>query len=59
MKKTYAERKAEAQTQAIEYQLTFAEHNYYMSELAYYNDYFTKQGKRYGLLREFRENGII
>lgn len=21
--------------------------------------YFTKQGKRYGLLKEFRENGVI
>lgn len=57
--KTYQEKKEEAREQAIEYQLTFAEHDYYMSELAYYNDYFIKQGKRYGLLREFRENGII
>ena len=28
-------------------------------KLQEYTDYFEKYGKRFGLLREFRENGII
>ena len=32
---------------------------YYWSGIADITEYFTKLGKRYGLLREFRENGII
>ena len=28
-------------------------------ELQQMTDYFFKYGKRYGLLREFRENGVI
>ena len=29
------------------------------SELQEWTDYFYRQGKKYGLLQEFRENGII
>lgn len=28
-------------------------------EVAYWSNYFLRLGKRYGLLKEFRENGII
>lgn len=28
-------------------------------DVAWWSDFFTKYGKKYGLLREFRENGII
>ena len=57
--KTYQEKKAEARQLAINWQNDFQNHQYYWSELAYYTDYFTRLGKRYGLLEEFRENGII
>lgn len=54
----YQKRKEEARNEAIEWQLDFENHNYSWSELSYYVGYFTALGKKYGLLREFRENGI-
>lgn len=54
----YAERKAAAEQEAIEWLSDFANHNYSYDELAEWADYFRKLGKKYGLLREFRENGI-
>lgn len=45
--------------EAIEWQLDFGNHNYSWGELAYWGDYFYEKGKRYGLLKEFKENGII
>lgn len=56
---SYAEKKEKVREEAIEWQYQFSEEDHFMSEYAYYSDYFTKLGKRYGLLREFRENGII
>ena len=56
---TYAERKEKARNEAIDWQADFCNHNYYWSELAYFSAHFEKLGKRYGLLREFKENGII
>ena len=58
-KKTYAERKAEAESVAIEWQHNYSDVQLSYGELCYYADYFTRIGKRYGLLKEFRENGII
>lgn len=55
----YYEKKAEIREQAIMWQLDFNNHNYSWLELANFGDYFYRLGKRYGLLREFRENGII
>ena len=54
----YEEYKEKYRQEAIEWQLDCNNHNYSYGELAYYYDYFTKYGKRYGLLREFHENGI-
>ena len=54
----YYERKEEIRQQAIDWQLDFSNRNYSWGELADWNDYFYKMGKRYGLLKEFRENGI-
>lgn len=54
----YQEMKAKAREKAIEWQLDFCNHNYSWGELADFQDYFEKLGKRYGLLTEFRENGI-
>lgn len=52
----YQKRKAEVREEAIEYSYSEEELSY--GELAEKNDYFERLGKRYGLLREFRENAI-
>ena len=54
----YQLNKAKAQDKAIQWQLEFSEHNYSYGELYEFGVYFEKLGKRYGLLKEFRENGI-
>ena len=56
--KTYYQRKEEIRQEAIEWQLDFCNHNYSYYELMEFGEYFYKLGKRYGLLKEFRENGI-
>lgn len=54
----YQKRKNAARDKAIEWQQDFENHNYSWEELTEYQGYFEKLGKRYGLLTEFRENGI-
>lgn len=39
--------------------LYFDNHNYSYGELAYFQDYFERLGRRYGLIKEFKENAII
>lgn len=56
---TYQEKKADVREKAINFQQMFSEYDFSYSEIIEYQDYFQKQGKRYGLLKEFRENGII
>lgn len=56
---TYQELKAAARQKAITWQNEFSENNYSYGELNYYQNYFEKLAKRYGLIKEFRENGII
>ena len=51
----YRKRKASARCKAIDWQA--AAHSW--EELAEATAYFEKLGRRYGLLKEFRENGII
>ena len=58
-KKTYEEMKEAARSKAIEWQMDFENHNYSYVEITYFQSYFEKLGKRYGLLDEFKENGII
>ena len=57
-KTTYARNKAVARQEAIDWQNDFGNHNYSYGELAEFGYYFEKLGRRYGLLKEFRENGI-
>lgn len=57
--KDYQTKKDEARRKAIDWQLDFSNHNYSWYELMKFSEYFYKLGKRYGLLKEFRENGII
>lgn len=59
MDKNYYNRlKEAARKAAIEWQLTFGDEPMSWSELAEVFQRFYKLGKRYGLLKEFRENGI-
>ena len=55
---TYQERKEAARQEAIEWQASFCDQNYSYGELAEWQAYFERLGRRYGLLREFRENCI-
>ena len=55
----YREKKAKAREEAIRWKTEFQDHSYSYSELVRWQDYFEKLGKRYGLTREFKENGII
>lgn len=58
--KTYQERKNEIREQAIDIILNvFHFSNLSYGEILAYQTYFEKVGKRYGLLREFKENGIL
>lgn len=57
--KTYRERKEATREQAIEYQIKFSDKSHSWHDLVVATSYFEKMGKRYGLLKEFRENGII
>ena len=58
MRKTYRELKAEARQKAIDWQLEDGDYPYSYGGWMILQEYFYKLGKRYGLLREFRENGI-
>ena len=55
----YEQKKQEVRQEAIDYQNDFANNNYSYGEIADRQSYFEKKGRRYGLLREFHENGII
>lgn len=55
----YQELKAQIRQKAIDWQASWEANNYSYGELSFYQNYFEKLGKRYGLLREFRENAII
>ena len=44
---------------AVEWQYNFQNFDLSMSECAEWADFFREYGKKYGLLREFEENGII
>lgn len=55
----YCDKKERAREKAIDWQLDFNNHNYSYGELVYFQSYFENLAKRYGLMKEFRENGII
>lgn len=55
----YQTRKAAARDAAIVYQQNAAEQSPSWGEIAEATAYFERLGRRFGLLREFRENGII
>lgn len=57
-KTTYASNKAVARQEAIDWQNDLFRDNRSYEELAEAAEHFEKLGRRYGLLKEFRENGI-
>lgn len=58
IKKTYQQLKQAAREAAIDWQDWQAEQNLSYGELADWQEHFEKLGRRYGLLKEFRENAI-
>ena len=54
----YQKRKEAARQIAIDWQLNDSDYPYSYEGLAIIGEYFYRLGKRYGLLREFRENAI-
>lgn len=60
LKGNYNNKQAALRDKAIATQQAIASLDYIgYNELIDIEQYFTKYGKRYGLLKEFRENGII
>jgi hypothetical protein len=57
--RTYAERKADAREKALIFQYDFACLPWSYGELGTIGEQFEKIGKRYGLIKEFKENGIL
>jgi len=57
-KKSYQDMKEQVRQEAIDWQYEAAEMNLSYGELADAQEYFERQGRRYGLLQEFRENAI-
>ena len=55
----YQKQKERARQQAINWQLDFHNHDYDMIECIRWIWYFEKLAKKYGLVKEFKENGII
>lgn len=54
----YEKRKAEVREEAIKWSYDVSNRNYSYWELVFSETHFRRLGKRYGLLREFKENGI-
>lgn len=58
-KQRYRAAQERARDEALDFCESFAEGRAWSyGELAELQSYFEQQGRRYGLLREFRENGI-
>lgn len=56
--KTYKEKQENLKNIAIDWQLNFSALDWSYGELATIQDYFYRNAKRYGLLKEFKENAI-
>lgn len=54
----YECRKEKIRNEAISWQTNFKQNNYSYEELLDYQSYFEMVGRKYGLLKEFRENGV-
>jgi hypothetical protein len=56
---TRAEKKSVLRSLAIEWQALFNEQAYSWEDVIEWQAFFEEYGKKYGLIKEFRENGII
>ena len=56
--RTYQEQKASVESIAIDWSNSGDVSGLYMSDLWVLSDWFYKNGKRYGLLKDFTENGL-
>ena len=54
----YQMKKASVRNEAQDWQNTFAESDHSWEEMIITQGYFERQGRRYGLLKEFRAEGI-
>ncbi len=59
MNKKYYETRETYRLEAIEWQNSFPGCNHSYEDLAEVAEYFNKAAKKYGLIRQFHENGII
>lgn len=55
----YIKKKIEIMDEAINWQAGACYQDYSYSELAKTQEYFYKKAKKYGLVKEFKENGIL
>jgi hypothetical protein len=55
----YQRAKARVRDMAVEWQNDFCNNDYSYADLIRWEDHFRSLAKRYGLVREFEENGII
>lgn len=55
----YKKLKEKLRNEAIEWQNTISEFQLSYEELIEMQRYFERMGKKFGLLKEFKENGII
>ena len=58
-KYTYRKLKAQARQEAIDLQERMGNENLSWGEISYINGHLRTLAKRYGLTKEFRENGLI
>ena len=56
---TYSENKEKARAEAIDWQMEAGNGTYSYAEVFEMVEHFQKIAKKYGLIKEFRENGII
>ena len=59
MMTTYEKGKAKAREEAQTWQHIFYEYSYSFFDLYIIAQHFEKLAKRYGLIKEFKENGIL
>ena len=55
----YQQAKNKIRDLAVDWQSDFGNNNYSWLELFQWQEFFSTKAKQYGLIREFRENGII
>ena len=55
----YQRGKQKAREKAIEWQIDYELCSYAWEDIARFGSYFSRLTKRYGLIREFKQNGII